>query len=300
MTGPKIILLVLIAALVLPAAASGRELPAFVSTDWLERHLDVPGLLVIDVRSGAEYGKGHVPGAVNVPVDSWAGNRDGLFRELPDEGDLGRLMGSIGARAESSIVVVGAGGSDFERADAIRVAWTVLVAGVPKVSVLDGGFSRWVRERKPESVAPTPLGAGRYRARMDGTALASKRHVLERGGEAVLVDNRTPDLYFGMTTEPWARRAGHIRGARSLPAPWAFGPDGLLRNRDELESMARGVIGEDRGREIITYCGVGVYASVWSYILTEVLGYRKVKVYDGSMQEWIRDPAGPVDIHRWR
>ena len=102
-----------------------------------------------------------------------------------------------------------------------------------------------------------------------------------------------------MTTESWASKPGHIESAVNLPAPWIFQQDGLLRSQGELESMANGVLGKNKTKEIITYCGVGIYASVWSYILTELLGYRDVKVYDGSMQEWVMDPAGPVAIYKW-
>jgi thiosulfate/3-mercaptopyruvate sulfurtransferase len=64
--------------------------------------------------------------------------------------------------------------------------------------------------------------------------------------------------------------------------------------------MASGVIGTNKSKEYIIYCGVGPYAMVWSYIMTEMLGYKDVKVYDGSMQEWVMDPIGPISIFTWR
>jgi thiosulfate/3-mercaptopyruvate sulfurtransferase len=52
--------------------------------------------------------------------------------------------------------------------------------------------------------------------------------------------------------------------------------------------MAAGVVGGPRSQEIIVYCGVGGYASSWWFVLTQVLGYENVKIYDGSAQEWAK------------
>ncbi|HSW39702.1 MAG TPA: rhodanese-like domain-containing protein [Acidobacteriota bacterium] len=293
-------LLLFLSFCIAPTQLYGRDIPPFVSTDWLQLNGANPGLIIIDARTGADYEKGHIPGSVNVPVNSWAANSGGLLRELPGDRDLIVLMGSTGIGEESKIVVVGKGVSDFDRADAVRVAWTILVAGVKNVSVLDGGFLKWRNEGKPLSVEPTAPRERKYTGKIDTSGLASKEYVLGRIGKSVLVDNRTPELFFGIATEPWTLQPGHIRGAVNLPTPWVFQENGLLRSAGELESMAKGVVGGDKTREIITYCGAGPYATVWSYILTELLGYENVKVYDGSMQEWIMDPAGPVEIHRWQ
>ncbi len=291
--------LIILISLMIPSIASARDMPPFVSTDWLNQNLAAPALRIIDIRSSADYQKGHIPNAAHASLNTWAVNREDLLRELPAEKDLVDLLGSLGITEASKIVVAGKGSSDFDRADAIRVAWTMRVAGIQNVSVLDGGFQKWLNERRPATVDRPSFQPGEYKGRVDASRLASKNYVLRKIGKSILIDNRSPELFFGITTEPWALKPGHIKGARSLPTPWIFQPDGLLRSQSELESMAHGVVGRDKGKEIIAYCGVGAYASVWSYILTELLGYRNVKVYDGSLQEWILDPAGPVEIHRW-
>jgi thiosulfate/3-mercaptopyruvate sulfurtransferase len=299
MIGRRLSCLLLFVAFAIPSISSARDIPPFVSSDWLNQNLTISGLLIIDVRSGADYKKSHIPNAVSVSVNSWAVNKNGLLRELPAENDLLGLMGSIGIREDSKAVVVGKGVSDFDRADAIRVAWTILSAGVKNVSVLDGGFPKWLNEKKPATAEQSPLHPGEYRGKVNMSLLVSKKYVLGKIGKSILVDNRLPELFFGMTTESWASKPGHIESAVNLPAPWIFQQDGLLRSQSELESMANGVIGKNGSKEIIAYCGVGPYAMVWSYILTELLGYRDVKVYDGSMQEWVLDPAGPVAAYKW-
>jgi thiosulfate/3-mercaptopyruvate sulfurtransferase len=299
MSGQKISFLLLFVTLAIPSISLARDISPFVSSDWLGQNLTISGLLIIDIRSAADYRKNHIPNAVNVSINLWAVNKNGLLRELPAEKDLIGLMSSIGIKEDSKIVVVGKGISDFDRADAIRVAWTMLVAGIKNVSVLDGGFPKWLEEKKPVIAEQPLLHPGEYKGKINMSALATKKYVLGKLRTSIIVDNRLPEIYFGMTTESWASKPGHIKNSVNLPAPWIFQSDGLLRSQSELESVANGVIGTNKTKEIISYCGVGAYASVWSYILTELLGYKNVKVYDGSMQEWIIDPAGPIEIYRW-
>jgi thiosulfate/3-mercaptopyruvate sulfurtransferase len=166
------------------------------------------------------------------------------------------------------------------------------------VAVLDGGFQKWLQEKRPATIERSALQPREYKGRIDASRLASKTYVLGKIGKSILVDNRTPELFSGMTTEPWALKPGHVKGTQNLPTPWIFQPGGLLKSQSELESMAKGVIGPDKGKEIIAYFCAGPYASDRSYILTELLGYNNVKVYDGSMQEWILDPAGPVETKK--
>jgi thiosulfate/3-mercaptopyruvate sulfurtransferase len=209
-------------------------------------------------------------------------------------------MNTLGANENSKIVVIGRSVSDFDRADAIRIAWTILVSGVRNVAVLDGGFAKWLREKKITTVDPTNSSAGEYRGKINADAIASRKHVLGKIGESVILDARIPEVYFGIETEPWALKPGHIERAVNLPAPWVFAKDGLLKSRDQLEQIAASVLGADKSKECIVYCGVGSYATVWSFLLTELLGYRNVKVYDGSMQDWIMDPSSPIRLFGWR
>jgi thiosulfate/3-mercaptopyruvate sulfurtransferase len=299
MTRSRIFCFVIVLFFAIPVVSSTREIAPFVSADWLNQNSSAPGLLIVDVRSGSDYRKGHIPGAVSASLDSWAVNKNKLLRELPAGRDLLDLMGSLGMKESSKVVIVGKGVSDFDRADAIRVAWTILTAGIKNVSVLDGGFPKWLEDKKTvtaDQAAPAP---GEFRGKIDESAVASKQYVLSRIGKSIIVDSRTPDVFFGVTIESFAQKPGHIKEAVNLPAPWAFTKDGILRSQSELENMANEVTGGNKSKETIVYCGVGVYASVWSYVLTEMLGYKDVKLYDGSMQEWVMDPPGPIGIFGW-
>jgi thiosulfate/3-mercaptopyruvate sulfurtransferase len=286
----------IILSFISPIASPARDIAPFISADWLERNMGTAGLLIIDVRNEADYKKSHIPNSFNAGLNLWTVNKNNLLRELPASGSLLGLLSSLGMKENSKVVVVGKGESDFDRADAVRVAWTIITAGIKNVSVLDGGFQNWLKNKRAETAdQPTPV-PGEYKGKINESGVVSKKYVLSRIGKSIILDARTPEAFFGVTTESWAPKPGHIKSAVNLPTPWAFTKDGFLRNRGELESMANGVIGGDKSKEVIVYCGVGVYASVWSYILTELLEYKDVRIFDGSMQEWIMDPAGPVSV----
>jgi thiosulfate/3-mercaptopyruvate sulfurtransferase len=287
--------LLLISFLLVPLSLFSREIPPIVSSEWLEQNRDNPKVIIVDIRDSENYRKGHIPGAVNTPYSLWAVVNNGLLLELPSDEALRDLLGKSGIKSDSAVVVVNKFDSDFSRADATRVAWTCIVAGVKNAAVLDGGYERWMSGNKPVTTNQINPEMGEYSEPINRSLVALKSYVLGNIGKSVLVDNRTPEDYFGITSGP-----GHIKSAVNLPTPWAFTSDGRFRNKEDLERMANGVVGEDKSKEIIAYCGVGGYASTWWFLLTQLLGYHNVKLYDGSIQEWLEDPSAPVTAYRWK
>ena len=264
-----------------------------VSCQWLAANADRPNLTIVDIRSADEYAAGHLPGSVSIPFDvpvsTWISAPDGLLLELPDTGRLFEALGAAGITRDSHVVVVGAVGQPpFPQAGATRVAQTLAYAGVANASILDGGFPRWAAEGLPTTTeVPTPRAGTFTGAPVDG--LFVDREYVERGlGELLLVDNRDAAVYSGDVVEPWADKAGHIPTARSLPAEQIWNADGTYRDVEQLRAAAEPVVGADRDREVVLYCGVGGYASSWQFVLNRLLGYRDVKLYDGSAQEWVR------------
>jgi thiosulfate/3-mercaptopyruvate sulfurtransferase len=279
---------------VFAAAASSRDVSPFVSTDWLAQNLSDSRVVVLDIRTAGQFKKGHIPGSLNTPLSLWAVNNNGLSLELPSDEALRELLGKSGISPASIAVVVTRTETDFSRADATRVAWTCIVAGVKNVAVLDGGFNKWAKENRTVSTEVTNAKPTIFAGAMDRSTLASKRYVLSKIGKSILVDARTPEDYFGVTSKP-----GHIKGAVNMPTPWVFSSDGTLIREEDLRSIAAGVLGTDKSKEVIVYCGVGGYASTWWFVLTQMLGYRNVKLYDGSMEEWLKDPSAPVSTYSW-
>ena len=280
--------------LVRPPILPAEEMSPVVSADWLAKNLGNSQLVVLDIRAAGPYNKGHIPGSLNTPLRLWAVTRNGLLLELPSDEELRDLLGESGIRSSSLVVVVPGTETDFSRADGTRVAWTLKVAGVEHVAVLDGGYGQWIKDGKAVSTDASAAVPSQYRGIMDRSSSISKTGVLGKIGKSIIVDARTPEDYFGMTS-----KQGHIKSAVDLPTPWAFTASGTYRDKQTLRAMAEGVVGADRSKEVILYCGVGGYASTWWFLLTQMLGYRNVKLYDGSMQEWVMDPGDPTSVYSW-
>ena len=284
-----------------------RAISPIVSTDWLERHIDDPEMVIIDIRIGPEYRAGHIPRAINIPfpdaVESpssqWFVERAGLLLEVPEGAELFNTIGSAGIRGDLPVVVVPKAELPHPLVDATRVADTLIYAGVKSVAVLDGGYDKWLKEGRATSLVvaePKPVS---YTGRLDGTMFVSKDYLRKKIGRAVIIDTREPIEYFGGSMRPLWVRPGHIPTARCLPALWLWQEDFTYRGVDQLGEMAAGVVGGDKTREIIIYCGIAGFSSAWYFVLREVLGYEDVKIYHGSAQEWTRDPQAPLVLYRW-
>lgn len=277
--------------------AGARTLPPIVSAEWLEANRGAHDLVIVDIRPPAAYGAAHIPGSLSepfaVPFSAWITMRDDLLLELPGDEELFATIGALGIDEDSRVVVVTSPNPGeppaYGLSNGTRVAGTLLYAGVSNVAVLDGGFGMWQAEGLPTTTeVPTPAPVA-YVGDVAEDLFVSRQYVEARVGRVRIVDARDAEVYFGTTTEPFAAQAGHIPSARSLPAPWVWHPeDGTYRDVDVLSRMAAGVIRRDPREQVIVYCGVGGYSSTWVFLLTQVLGYRNVKFYDGAAQDWAR------------
>lgn len=293
-----------------------RKIPPVVSTNWLAENLNLPNLVIIDIRSREEYLRGHVPNAVNVPFEvpesAWTVMKGSLMLELPPKESLFKTIGSIGIKKDSLIVVVGKIGScacpsgtcPFPLADAGRVATTLLYAGLKNVAILNGAHETWADEGRPLSIDDVKPAPTAYEGVTNDAMLVSKEYVLNKVNskdpKTVIIDTRDPDVYFGVTVEPFSPVPGHISGAKNLPAPWLWVENRKYRDVEAIRAMVTALVGGDKSREIIVYCGVGGYTFAWGFVLKEMLGYANVKLYDGSYEEWtVVEPCGPVTVYKW-
>jgi thiosulfate/3-mercaptopyruvate sulfurtransferase len=299
-------------------ATSGRVIEPIVSSDWLSANKHLKNLVIIDIRGPDDYGAGHIPGSINEPfvtafdpctgpTSKWIiGSKDCLWLELPDANDLMRAIGNLGIISDSRVVIVTAPNPKeppyFGLANATRVADTLIYAGVANVAILDGGYPKWASEGRPTTKQVPALSPVTYQGAVNKAMFVPMDNVQKRIGDAVIIDARDAVVYAGAVTEPFADKPGHIPSAKSLPAPWIWNenPNGTYTYKDSktLETMVAAVIGgsgDPRSQEIIIYCGVGGYASSWWFVLTQVLGYQNVKIYDGAAQEWAKSYDMVVD-----
>jgi thiosulfate/3-mercaptopyruvate sulfurtransferase len=291
--------LLLALVLVLPCAVSARDTAPVVSGEWLEKNLTAPKLTMVDIRKLEEYKDGHIPGSLNSFYGVWAVKRGSNQNELPADDDLADTVRSLGISKDSWVVVIGKTDTPSDLVGITRVAWTLAYAGIENVSFLDGGYNKWVNEKKAIAKDVSKASPSTYQPAWNKKILATKDYVTKVLKQSLVVDTRLPDAFFGISKLDFVARPGHVPGAVCLPSVWIFLKDGTARTKDDLEAMAAGVLGKDRNREIIVYCDTGKFCSGWWFILSEVLGYKNVKNYDGAMEEWSKDPKAPMVKYSW-
>ena len=284
-----------IIVLLLPLTAMARGIDPIVSTDWLQKNLKNAKIVIVDVRKVEDYKAGHIPGAINVFYGSWAIKKGELLNELPPIDDLVDVIGGAGIDKDSLVVVVGKTEKLPEQFDMTRVVWTLKYVGVPNAAILNGGQNQWDKEKKPLSQDLVKAKAKTFKAAVNSTLFVDKAFVLEKVGKTVIIDTRGPAFYEGKEKLPFVAKLGRIKGAVNLPVGQLYTPEGLYKDKATLAGLAEKAAGKDLNKEFILYCDTGKTATSWAFIMTEMLGYKDVKVYDGSSMDWMADPNAPAE-----
>jgi thiosulfate/3-mercaptopyruvate sulfurtransferase len=268
--------------------------------------LGAPELAILDIRSSVDGGgrpafeAGHVPGAIHTDyvADGWRMAKDGAGGLLPDPEVLAQLFGRLGLTPESRVVIVPAGVSSGDFSAAARVYWTLKMASHRRLSILDGGFSRWTAEgrsvetgsgRKPEPTSyPVSLDTS-----LRATLPEVERAIAQGEGGPTLLDTRGPKSFAGEEKSSLAKRPGRLPGALNLETAQAYDPaTNRLRPLPELQQLFAPV----PDGAVVTYCNTGQLASTGWFVLSEVLERKDVAMYDGSMSQWTQDETRPVEV----
>ena len=268
---------------------NGYAKPVLVSTDWLAEQLDDENVVVAEVDEKPElYEEGHIPGAVKL---HWREDlEDPVERDLVDRETFERLLGERGIANDTTVVLYGDKNNWF----AAFAYWYLKTYGHEDVRILDGGRQKWIdegRELTTDVPSPTPKT---YEARdRDESIRAYRDQVREWIGaaERALVDVRSPGEFAGDLIAPpgyeqeGAQRAGHIPTAVSIPWASAVRDDGTFKAPDELRELYGGK-GVTADKEVTAYCRIGERSAHTWFVLRELLGYERVRNYDGSWTEW--------------
>jgi thiosulfate/3-mercaptopyruvate sulfurtransferase len=263
--------------------AAGAVQP-LVTTQWVADNMK--SIKIIDV-SKKGYVKGHIPGAVQV---KWSSE---VFSPATDHMVLGlaeieRVIGKMGVTPNDHIVLYG---GDVKSHYVTRVYWTLKYWNFPKVSVMDGGIALWQKEKRQVTTEVTKASRTnvevKYPPNTKIRAMYSPDviHALATG-KSVIVDSRPAPFYNGevYSLNKWVR-SGHVTGAVNVSTQDSLNADKTFKPVAELKAMYEKA-GVTADKNIITYCDTGVLATHGWFVMSELLGYKNVKVYDGSMREY--------------
>jgi thiosulfate/3-mercaptopyruvate sulfurtransferase len=261
---------------------------ALVDAEWAKAHLDDPTVRFVEVDvDTTAYGQSHLPGAVGWDWTSQLA--DGVRRDIASPEDFGALLSASGIGPDTTIVLYGDNNNWF----AAWAYWQLKLYGHADVRILDGGRKYWLDQGLPlttdePSYAPTGYTPGAP----DFALRAFRDDILPRLGdpELALVDVRSPAEFNGEIIAPpgmseTAQRAGHIPGAASIPWAQTVREDGRFKPADELAALYAGK-GITPDKDVIAYCRIGERSSHSWFVLHELLGYQRVRNYDGSWTEY--------------
>lgn len=262
-----------------------------VSTAWVAENLENPAVRIVESNEDPLlYPSNHIPGAVEV---DWTRDlNDPIVRDYLEQEGFAALMSRIGVTRDTTVVFYG----DKNNWWACYAFWIFQLFGHTNAKIVDGGRLKWEQEGRPMVTDVPRFEATSYRARVrdDATIRAFRDQVLEHvEAKRPLVDVRSPEEYSGarlhMADYPneGALRGGHIPGASNVP--WARAvnaDDGTFKAADELKAIYQVEHGLNPDDDVVAYCRIGERSSHTWFVLKYLLGFRRVRNYDGSWTEW--------------
>jgi len=296
----------LFAALLWAGLAGAATAQPLVETGWLAERLGDQKIVLIDLRNKLDEGsyetylEGHIPGAIHSDYlkDGWRVGRDDVVGLLPSEAEFQALARKLGVSQDSHVVFIPAGVNSTDFGSSARAYWTFKVFGHEKVSILNGGYAAWkaAYPNRIEQGAPIAPLAGDFTAKFQPQGYISMADVAKAVGKdsgITLLDGRNEPQYYGEAKHPKAAKAGRIPGAQLLFQETAYDVSAnQLKSATELESLYAEVATD---QPVISYCNTGHWAATNWFVLSEVLGRKDVKLYDGSMVEWTASAGNALE-----
>jgi thiosulfate/3-mercaptopyruvate sulfurtransferase len=272
-----------------------RTLNALVATDELARH---PEWRVFDCRHDLlkpelgeqQYRTSHIPGAVFADLDSdLSAPKSGANgrHPLPDPQAFIAWLGRQGLKSADKIVCYDGGSGSM----AARLWWMLRWVGHDAAAVLDGGYAKWVKERRPVNAEAPAFPATQYPGRVRPEMAVDVDYVQSHLGQATLLDARAPARWRG-ESEPIDPVAGRIPGSLNRFSNDNLQADGTFKRPEVLKQEFLTVLGTRKLQDIIHSCGSGV-AACHNLLAMEIAGLKGARLYAGSWSEWIADPKRP-------
>lgn len=245
--------------------------------------------IIIDTRASSAYESGHIPKAINLRWQQLE-NASTNLKTVPE---LEAILSAVGIKRDARIIIYDDTVASWGASG--RLFWALEYLGCTNVSILNGGWDKWIAEGNQPETGTNTLPATTFIASVKSSKLADKEHISERLNDQdfVVVDTRTDEEYIGWKLYGEAR-GGHVKGAVQLPYAWYFNSDKTILSNDDLKNLLESH-GVTKDKEVTAYCTVGIRSGFF-YFLTRLMGYEKTSNYDGSIKDWAADSSTPMEM----
>ncbi len=270
-----------------------------VSTEWVADNLNDSNIRLLESNEDVLlYDTGHIPGAQK--IDWQEDLNDAVVRDYVGQNQFQQLMERLGISNDTTVVFYG----DKSNWWATYAFWVFQLFGHTNAKVMDGGRQKWADEGRELTTDSASYPAASYTApaRNDAAIRAMRDEVLTHQQSGLpLVDVRSPAEFSGellhMADYPQegSLRGGHIAGARNVPWARAANDDGTFKSAAELKAIYEEEQGLNATDDVVAYCRIGERSSHTWFVLTYLLGYDKVRNYDGSWTEWGNAVGLPIE-----
>ena len=269
------------------------SVPLLVGTEWLATKDSSSKLSLIDYgRKVEDYQAGHIPGAVFVDRKTVWDKVDGIPGMLPSVETMVQALENAGISRDIMVVI-------YDNSDGLwasRLFWALEYLGHRDVHILNGGWNKWVQEKRVVQEVSSVPPRGKFTPRIQYDLLATEDWTLSNltNPDVQIIDTRSPMEYAGEDVR--AARGGHIPGAVNIN--WIFNLKSddsktFALEEDLVKLYDSQKISKDK--IIVTHCQTGIRGT-HTYFVLKLLGYPRVRVYDGSWAEWGNDWEAPVVI----
>jgi thiosulfate/3-mercaptopyruvate sulfurtransferase len=270
-----------------------------ISSDWIAEHMNDPDIRIVevgDLKDPQAYASGHIPGAIHWPWQESLWHP--TMREFVTPHDFAQLMQKSGIGHHMTVVFY----SNLIQFSTYAF-WVCTLRGHTKIKILDGNRSVWQKDDRALSPEVPKIKPVEYPVQATDESYRIGREGVLAGldnPDRVLLDLRTPEEYLGQRVSPkWftvdhgAQRKGHIPGAKHLFYADLLNADESFKPLDKLRSYFV-QIGATPDKEIVLYCRLSHRATMGWFVAKYLLGYTRVKVYDGSWTEWGSSVGLPI------
>jgi thiosulfate/3-mercaptopyruvate sulfurtransferase len=266
--------------------------------DGLKASVGKGEIRVLDIRElkgspeAPNYDAGHIPGSLAAPYSGFRGDKTNPGRPIPEE-KLSAVLSALGLTTSTKVVITNRGTDATDFGAAARVYWTLKVAGVKNLAILDGGLKSWTSAGYALSTERPSVVRTKFTVQYDQSAIVDPAEVskLVASNDSVkprLIDARPVAFFKGDVRHDAATRYGTLPGAQNLSHDQWFVPKtGRLKSKAEIESVAKAA-GLIQDQDTVSFCNTGHWAATNWFILSEVLGQKGAKMFPDSMVAWTK------------